>query len=244
MQVVCTNTAKHPSVHVRPLHLHSNFLQLYSVLFQPHGRSSTRPLPVGMSTIARPAVFTFVSSFCPLPIHPFVLLFHLCRFRALPAPAVTALCSPFFLVCLLALGFKSGALPFVHFLIARRRWQDMEPHGERPWTEHEKVRTCASHHYRNLRPTYFLRLQVELLAEILKAGPIPSHVLLGIIRDSGIQLRWQDIPLPHGMSSNCGLQYCERCRPASMRLCSLGGTARASLQHDPTATDSSLKAAP
>ncbi|KAF2182722.1 hypothetical protein K469DRAFT_218901 [Zopfia rhizophila CBS 207.26] len=55
----------------------------------------------------------------------------------------------------------------------------MEPVRDAPWAEYEKV---------------------YLLAEILKASPIPSHVLFGIIRDSQIQPRWNDIALPHGRS--------------------------------------------
>ncbi|KAF2710826.1 hypothetical protein K504DRAFT_236545 [Pleomassaria siparia CBS 279.74] len=55
----------------------------------------------------------------------------------------------------------------------------MEPVREAPWAEHEKV---------------------YLLAEILKASPIPSHVLFNLIRDANIQPRWNDIALPHGRS--------------------------------------------
>ncbi|CAN9333984.1 unnamed protein product [Alternaria alternata] len=57
----------------------------------------------------------------------------------------------------------------------------MEPSSSRepPWAEHEKV---------------------YLLAEILKAAPIPSHVLFGIIRDANIQPRWNDMALPPGRS--------------------------------------------
>jgi hypothetical protein len=40
--------------------------------------------------------------------------------------------------------------------------------------------------------------QVYLLAEILKAAPIPSHVLFGLIRDANIQPRWNDMALPPG----------------------------------------------
>ena len=40
--------------------------------------------------------------------------------------------------------------------------------------------------------------KLYLLAEILKAAPIPSHVLYGIIRDSNIQPKWNDIALPTG----------------------------------------------
>lgn len=55
----------------------------------------------------------------------------------------------------------------------------MEPAREPPWAEHEKV---------------------YLLAEILKAAPIPSHVLFGLIRDANIQPRWNDTALPPGRS--------------------------------------------
>lgn len=44
-----------------------------------------------------------------------------------------------------------------------------------------------------------LPLQVYLLAEILKAVPVPSHVLFGLIRDANIQPRWNDTALPPGM---------------------------------------------
>ena len=44
-----------------------------------------------------------------------------------------------------------------------------------------------------------LPLQVYLLAEILKAHPISSHVLYGIIREANIQPRWNDMALPPGM---------------------------------------------
>jgi hypothetical protein len=42
--------------------------------------------------------------------------------------------------------------------------------------------------------------QVYLLAEVLKAAPIPSHVLFQFIRDANIQPRWNDMALPPGMS--------------------------------------------
>ncbi|KAF2033538.1 hypothetical protein EK21DRAFT_109006 [Setomelanomma holmii] len=42
--------------------------------------------------------------------------------------------------------------------------------------------------------------KVYLLAEILKAAPIPSQVLLNFIRDSQIQPRWNDTALPPGRS--------------------------------------------
>ncbi|KAF2471334.1 uncharacterized protein BDR25DRAFT_313930 [Lindgomyces ingoldianus] len=56
----------------------------------------------------------------------------------------------------------------------------MEPARDAPWAEHEKV---------------------YLLAEIIKAAPIPSHVLYGLIRDSNIQPKWNDIALPHAYST-------------------------------------------
>ncbi|KAF2491534.1 hypothetical protein BU16DRAFT_121081 [Lophium mytilinum] len=55
----------------------------------------------------------------------------------------------------------------------------MEPARDAPWAEHEKL---------------------YLLAEIIKAAPIPSSVLYGIIRDAQIQPKWSDIALPHGRS--------------------------------------------
>jgi nicotinamide mononucleotide adenylyltransferase len=56
----------------------------------------------------------------------------------------------------------------------------MDPHDQ-PWSEHERV---------------------NLLAEILlKAGTSPSRVLFAAIRDSGIQVRWNDLVLPNGESS-------------------------------------------
>ncbi|KAF2878368.1 hypothetical protein BDV95DRAFT_479804 [Massariosphaeria phaeospora] len=55
----------------------------------------------------------------------------------------------------------------------------MEPAREPPWAEHEKV---------------------YLLAEIIKAAPVPAQVLYSIIRDSSIQPRWTDIALPQGRS--------------------------------------------
>ncbi|KAJ4348741.1 uncharacterized protein N0V89_010119 [Didymosphaeria variabile] len=55
----------------------------------------------------------------------------------------------------------------------------MDPH-EQPWSEHEKV---------------------NLLAEVLlKAGTSPSRVLFSVIRDSGVQVRWNDLVLPNGRS--------------------------------------------
>ncbi|RMZ67187.1 hypothetical protein GMOD_00001074 [Pyrenophora seminiperda CCB06] len=50
---------------------------------------------------------------------------------------------------------------------------------EHPWAEHEKV---------------------YLLAEILKAHPIQSNLLYGLIRDANIQPRWNDTALPPGRS--------------------------------------------
>ncbi|KAF1945284.1 hypothetical protein EJ02DRAFT_52173 [Clathrospora elynae] len=55
----------------------------------------------------------------------------------------------------------------------------MEPVRETPWAEHEKV---------------------YLLAEILKAAPIPSHLLFAFIRDANILPRWTDMALPPGRS--------------------------------------------
>ncbi|KAF2250494.1 hypothetical protein BU26DRAFT_264354 [Trematosphaeria pertusa] len=53
----------------------------------------------------------------------------------------------------------------------------MEPAREAPWAEHEKV---------------------YLLAEVLKAAPVPSHVLFDLIRNSNIQPRWNEMALPQG----------------------------------------------
>ncbi|KAF1961278.1 hypothetical protein CC80DRAFT_577605 [Byssothecium circinans] len=66
----------------------------------------------------------------------------------------------------------------------------MEPAREPAWAEHEKV---------------------YLLAEILKAAPIPSHVLYNLIRDSNIQQpRWNEMALPHGRSlRSCQMAYSE-----------------------------------
>ncbi|KAL5370847.1 hypothetical protein DPSP01_014634 [Paraphaeosphaeria sporulosa] len=51
---------------------------------------------------------------------------------------------------------------------------------EELWSEHERV---------------------KLLAEVLlKAGTSPSRVLFGAIRDSGVQVRWNDLVLPNGRS--------------------------------------------
>ncbi|KAI4923892.1 hypothetical protein J4E85_008049 [Alternaria conjuncta] len=64
----------------------------------------------------------------------------------------------------------------------------MEPSSSRepPWAEHEKV---------------------YLLAEVLKAAPIPSHVLFQFIRDANIQPRWNDMALPPGRSITDALSY-------------------------------------
>lgn len=51
---------------------------------------------------------------------------------------------------------------------------------EIPWAEHEKV---------------------YLLAELIKAAQVPSHVLFNFIRDTQIQPRWNDMALPPGKSS-------------------------------------------
>jgi len=42
--------------------------------------------------------------------------------------------------------------------------------------------------------------QVYLLAEIIKAAPVSSNVLFGIIREAQIQPKWNDIALPQGTS--------------------------------------------
>ncbi|EUC33467.1 hypothetical protein COCVIDRAFT_40473 [Bipolaris victoriae FI3] len=55
----------------------------------------------------------------------------------------------------------------------------MEPSREPPWAEHEKV---------------------YLLAEVLKAAQVPSHLLFAFIRDANIQPRWNDMALPPGRS--------------------------------------------
>ncbi|OCK77285.1 hypothetical protein K432DRAFT_395722 [Lepidopterella palustris CBS 459.81] len=55
----------------------------------------------------------------------------------------------------------------------------MEPARDAPWAEHEYV---------------------DLLAEIIKAAPVPSNVLFGIIREAQIQPKWNDIALPRGRS--------------------------------------------
>lgn len=63
----------------------------------------------------------------------------------------------------------------------------MEPAREPAWAEHEKV---------------------YLLAEILKASPVPTHVLYGLLRDYNVQPRWNDIALPHGRSlRSCQVAY-------------------------------------
>jgi hypothetical protein len=50
---------------------------------------------------------------------------------------------------------------------------------EIPWAEHEKV---------------------YLLAEMIKAAQVPSHVLFNFIRESQVQPRWNDMALPPGKS--------------------------------------------
>ncbi|KAF2205427.1 hypothetical protein GQ43DRAFT_16261 [Delitschia confertaspora ATCC 74209] len=63
----------------------------------------------------------------------------------------------------------------------------MEPIRDIPWQEHEKV---------------------YLLTEIIKAAPLPSSVLYGLIRDYQIQPKWNDIALPHGRSlRSCQAAY-------------------------------------
>lgn len=63
----------------------------------------------------------------------------------------------------------------------------MEPARDAPWAEHEKV---------------------YLLAEIIKAAPVPSNVLFGIIREAQIQPKWNDIALPQGRSlRSCQVAY-------------------------------------
>ncbi|KAJ4990658.1 hypothetical protein SVAN01_03889 [Stagonosporopsis vannaccii] len=64
-----------------------------------------------------------------------------------------------------------------------------QPASERQWTEHEKI---------------------YLLAEILKAAPVSSHVLYGFIRDYQVQVRWTDMALPPGRSLNsCQRAYAD-----------------------------------
>ncbi|KAH6642556.1 hypothetical protein C7974DRAFT_301266 [Boeremia exigua] len=64
-----------------------------------------------------------------------------------------------------------------------------QPATERQWTEHEKI---------------------YLLAEILKAAPVSSHVLYGFIRDYQVQVRWTDMALPSGRSLNsCQRAYAD-----------------------------------
>lgn len=63
----------------------------------------------------------------------------------------------------------------------------MEPAREPAWAEHEKV---------------------YLLAEILKASPVSTHVLYGLLREHNVQPRWNDIALPHGRSlRSCQAAY-------------------------------------
>jgi hypothetical protein len=55
-------------------------------------------------------------------------------------------------------------------------------------------------------PADHSRQRVNLLAEVLlKAGTSPSRVLFGAIRDSGIQVRWNDLVLPNGEPLPCTL---------------------------------------
>ncbi|KAJ4340359.1 hypothetical protein N0V87_002651 [Didymella glomerata] len=56
-----------------------------------------------------------------------------------------------------------------------------QPATERQWSEHEKI---------------------YLLAEILKAAPVSSHVLYSFIREYQVQVRWNDMALPPGRSLN------------------------------------------
>lgn len=64
-----------------------------------------------------------------------------------------------------------------------------QPATERQWSEHEKI---------------------YLLAEILKAAPVSSHVLYGFIRDYQVQVRWNDMALPSGRSLNsCQRAYAD-----------------------------------
>lgn len=76
----------------------------------------------------------------------------------------------------------------------------MDPH-DHPWSEHE---VCAAIQTPVAPPKNADQScqRVNLLAEILlKAGTNPSRVLFGAIRDSGIQVRWNDLVLPNGKSS-------------------------------------------
>lgn len=78
----------------------------------------------------------------------------------------------------------------------------MDPTRDLPWTEHEKVLYSAMAYARNIAPPLTTaNVQVYLLAEILKAAPVPSHVLINFIKDNHIQPRWEDTALPPGMSS-------------------------------------------
>jgi hypothetical protein len=73
---------------------------------------------------------------------------------------------------------------------------------EQPWTESEKVNTAG----RRSDKTNNTPHQIYLLAEMLKANPIPSHVLMGILRDHNVHPRWNDMALPPGMSTRpCAL---------------------------------------
>ena len=76
----------------------------------------------------------------------------------------------------------------------------MDPHDQ-PWSEHE---VCAAIQTPVAPPKPLTSpvQRVNLLAEILlKAGTSPSRVLFAAIRDSGIQVRWNDLVLPNGESS-------------------------------------------
>lgn len=80
-----------------------------------------------------------------------------------------------------------------------------QPPQERQWTEHEKVRIAVwcskpAHLGSNRADLHY---QIYLLAEILKAAPVPSHVLFGFIRDNGVQARWNDMALPPGTCMWC-----------------------------------------
>lgn len=76
----------------------------------------------------------------------------------------------------------------------------MDPHDQ-PWSEHE---VCAAIHQPPVAPSlrladHFCCQRVNLLAEVLlKAGSSPSRVLFAAIRDSGVQVRWNDLVLPNG----------------------------------------------
>lgn len=91
----------------------------------------------------------------------------------------------------------------------------MEPAREPAWAEHE---VGAAHVCRRPiappPPLMMAPQKVFLLAEILKAAPVPSHVLYNLIRDSNIQPRWNDILLPHGRCNPMPFpRRCPRSRP-------------------------------